>query len=50
MDTELALVHWSPDGSKILFGTSDSQVHVYDNLGNFLYKVNIYANNNVTDR
>lgn len=49
LDTELALVHWSPDGSKILFGTSDSQVHVYDNLGNFIYKVNIYANNNVND-
>lgn len=33
----------SPDGRNILFGTASSEVHVYDNLGSFISKINIYA-------
>lgn len=44
LDTRLGFVEWSPDGRNILFGTGSSEVHVYDNMGHFLTKVQIYAN------
>jgi len=42
-DIQLAFVEWSPDGRNILFGTVDAQVHVYDNMGHYISKVNIFA-------
>ena len=44
LEIELHLVEWSPDGRNILFGTSlNNEVHLYDNLGNFISKLPIYA-------
>lgn len=34
--TALSKVQWSPDGKLLLFGLKNSQVHLYDNLGNFI--------------
>ena len=39
----LLSVAWSPDNRRILFGTKDNQVHVYDNTGSSMYKVTIYC-------
>ncbi|CAG2104311.1 unnamed protein product [Medioppia subpectinata] len=39
----LSQVEWSPDGRLILFGVLDSEVHVYDQNGNFLTKVSLQA-------
>ena len=39
----LSQVEWSPDGQLILFGVLDSEVHVYDQTGNFLTKVPLPA-------
>lgn len=35
----LGQVEWSPDASLILFGVSDTEIHVYDQSGNFISKV-----------
>jgi len=44
LEIELNLVEWSPDGRNILFGTLGSnEVHLYDNLGNFISRLPIYA-------
>ncbi|XP_021346413.1 WD repeat-containing protein 35-like isoform X1 [Mizuhopecten yessoensis] len=40
---ELNHVEWSPDGKFILFGMANGEVHVYDNTGNFISKVQIYC-------
>lgn len=36
---KLSQVEWSPDGKLILIGVLDSEIHVYDNSGNFITKV-----------
>lgn len=40
---QLAHVVWSPDGKIILFGMTNGEVHTYDNMGNFISKLNIYC-------
>ena len=27
---------WSPDGKIILFGIATGEIHIYDNMGNFI--------------
>lgn len=44
----LASVEWSPDGKKILFGIANGEVHVYDNTGNFINKMQVFCLSNVT--
>ncbi|XP_060579333.1 WD repeat-containing protein 35-like [Ruditapes philippinarum] len=46
--TQLASVEWSPDGKILLFGMANGEVHNYDNLGNFISKLNIYCLTNCT--
>lgn len=43
LDTELSFVEWSHDGRNILFGTAQGEVHLYDNLGNFIAKLPIFV-------
>ena len=44
LEIDLHLVEWSPDGRNILFGTlANNEVHLYDNLGNFISRLPIYA-------
>ena len=40
---ELAFVQWSPDGRHILFVTLEGEVKIYDNLGNKLSQLPLYA-------
>ena len=40
---ELAFVQWSPDGRHILFVTLEGEVKIYDNLGNRLSQLPLYA-------
>ena len=39
LDHGVTQCEWSPDGSKILFGTPTGEVKVYDGMGNSLYSV-----------
>jgi len=44
LEIELSMVEWSPDGRNILFGTlQTNEVHLYDNMGNFIARLPIYA-------
>uniref|UniRef100_T1L0Y3 Uncharacterized protein n=1 Tax=Tetranychus urticae TaxID=32264 RepID=T1L0Y3_TETUR len=36
---KLTCVQWSPDGRLILFGSTTSQAHIYDQIGNYVGKV-----------
>ncbi|KAJ8923826.1 hypothetical protein NQ315_010408 [Exocentrus adspersus] len=38
---QLSGVQWSPDGKLLLFSLKNGQVHLYDNQGNFVMRVNI---------
>ena len=40
---DLQFVQWSPDGRHILFITPENKVHTYDNLGNRLTSLPLYA-------
>lgn len=40
---DLQFVQWSPDGRHILFITPENKVHTYDNLGNRLASLPLYA-------
>ncbi|KAK7092123.1 WD repeat-containing protein 35-like isoform X2 [Littorina saxatilis] len=44
----LACVEWSPDGKKILFGIANGEVHVFDNTGNFISKMQVFCLTSVT--
>lgn len=46
--TQLAFVEWSPDGKILLFGMANGEVHIYDNMGNFISKLNIFCLTNCT--
>jgi len=39
----LAFVEWSPDGRSIIFVTLTGEVYLYDNLGNRINKLSLYA-------
>ncbi|KAI9362064.1 hypothetical protein DFJ73DRAFT_11110 [Zopfochytrium polystomum] len=41
--TQLSFVQWSPDAKKLLFGTANGELHLYDGNGNFLNKVETYT-------
>ncbi|PVD32416.1 hypothetical protein C0Q70_07850 [Pomacea canaliculata] len=45
---QLACVEWSPDGKKILFGIANGEVQVFDNVGNFISKLQVYCLTNIT--
>nr|XP_009858071.1 WD repeat-containing protein 35 [Ciona intestinalis] len=45
---QLTNVAWSPDGKIILFGTTSGEVHIYDNNGQSIGKVELYCLVNVT--
>ncbi|XP_018578851.1 WD repeat-containing protein 35 isoform X2 [Anoplophora glabripennis] len=38
---QLSGVQWSPDGKLLLFSLKNGQVHLYDNQGNFVMRVNV---------
>ncbi|XP_054168893.1 WD repeat-containing protein 35-like [Oppia nitens] len=40
---KLSRVEWSPDARLILFGVLDTEVHIYDQNGNFLTKLTLQA-------
>jgi len=44
-ELEMQLCHctWSPDGRSILFGTMQSEVHIYDAAGNYLSQLPLYC-------
>ncbi|GAB5366413.1 hypothetical protein AAMO2058_001141600 [Amorphochlora amoebiformis] len=48
LDLTLACVEWSPDAQHILFGTTKSEVFLYDGSGNRISKVTLAATENVT--
>ena len=43
LKTQLAHVQWSPDGRSIIFCTLQCEVHIYDAIGNFISKMNLYC-------
>ena len=45
---QLAHVCWSPDGKSILFGTANGEVQIYDNVGQFVSKLQVYCLANTT--
>eukprot|EP00794_Sanderia_malayensis_P012081 gene12081-13325_t len=47
-NVQLSNVEWSPDGKTILFGITNGEVHIYDNIGNFMGKLTSYCLSNVT--
>ncbi|KAG5898787.1 hypothetical protein JTB14_010997 [Gonioctena quinquepunctata] len=45
----LSGVQWSPDGKLLLFTLKNGQVHLYDNQGNFIMRVNILCHDSSFD-
>ncbi|XP_066559744.1 WD repeat-containing protein 35 isoform X2 [Amia ocellicauda] len=45
---QLAHVAWSPDSKILLFGMANGEIHMYDNLGNFIVKMIMNCLVNVT--
>lgn len=41
--TPLSGVQWSPDGKLLLFALKNGQLHLYDNQGSFVMKLNIFS-------
>ncbi|XP_070516916.1 WD repeat-containing protein 35 isoform X2 [Cardiocondyla obscurior] len=40
-NVSLAAVQWSPDGKLLLFGLKNGELHLYNNQGTFLLKLNV---------
>mmetsp|Transcript_9052 Transcript_9052/g.14851 ORF Transcript_9052/g.14851 Transcript_9052/m.14851 type:complete len:1200 (+) Transcript_9052:114-3713(+) len=47
LKVNLFLVAWAPDGRNILFCTLDGEVHLYDNLGNFITKIPLFSSDDI---
>ncbi|XP_065063167.1 WD repeat-containing protein 35-like [Rhopilema esculentum] len=47
-NVQLSHVEWSPDGKTILFGITNGEIHIYDNIGNMMGKLTSYCLSNVT--
>ncbi|ESO83236.1 hypothetical protein LOTGIDRAFT_197584 [Lottia gigantea] len=45
---QLAHVEWSPDGKMIIFGMVNGEIHIFDNIGNFITKLQVYCLSNIT--
>lgn len=43
LEKELLFVEWAPDGRNILFGTGNSEVMLYDALGNYISTLTLFA-------
>ena len=39
---QLTNVEWSPDGKNIVFGISNGEVQIFDNIGNFCVSTCLY--------
>ncbi|CAH0562507.1 unnamed protein product [Brassicogethes aeneus] len=46
---QLSGVQWSPDGKLLLFSLKNGQVHLYDNQGNFVMKIEILSHDTTYD-
>jgi len=44
LDLQLSLLHWSPDGSYIVFASAAGECHTYDGSGNAVAKVQLHCN------
>mmetsp|Transcript_1346 Transcript_1346/g.3417 ORF Transcript_1346/g.3417 Transcript_1346/m.3417 type:complete len:1179 (-) Transcript_1346:299-3835(-) len=40
---QLQFVEWSPTGKQILFGTPQGELHIYDQMGNYVNKVPLFS-------
>ena len=39
----LLSLQWSPDGKTILFGITNGEIHIYDNIGNIMVSAAVYS-------
>lgn len=46
--THLNHVEWSPDGKLLLFGMQNGEIHIYEQSGNFVTKLNLVCLQNVS--
>uniref|UniRef100_A0AAR5PI05 WD repeat-containing protein 55 homolog n=1 Tax=Dendroctonus ponderosae TaxID=77166 RepID=A0AAR5PI05_DENPD len=47
--TALCGVQWSPDGKLLVFALKNGELHLYDNQGNFVMKINILCHDSQYD-
>lgn len=45
---QLSHVEWSPDGKTLLFGMANGEIQIFDNLGNFISKLQVYCLHSIT--
>lgn len=45
---QLSQVTWSPDGKILLFGTTNGEVNIFDNLGNYISRLEVQCLQNAT--
>lgn len=44
LNLQLSMLHWSPDGSYIVFASASGDCHTYDSSGNAVAKVPLHCN------